>query len=373
MKYYVVAGEASGDLHASNLVKAIQTLDPDAAFKGLGGDKMKAAGVALLLHHKDIAFMGFAEVIQNLGVIRNALEQCERDIAAFKPDVLIAVDYPGFNLRMVKHAKRLDVKTVYYISPKLWAWNSARVETIKRYVDRVLLIFPFEAAFYAKHNYSNARYIGNPLLDALEDFQPSVDFRLRNGLTERPIVAVLPGSRKQEIAHCLPPMLACAKTFPDLQFVLAGMKHTNAFIENHALPANVKTVYDQTYDLLGHSTAALVTSGTATLETCLLNVPQVCAYRTSPLTYIIAKNLVNVKYISLVNLVADKPVIPELIQRNMTPQKLAIQLQRILPGGEAREAMLSCYNDVRATLHQRGASTNAAREILDLVTRGNAV
>lgn len=363
MKYYLVAGETSGDLHASNLVKAIRSLDANASFRGIGGDKMKAAGVDLLLHYKDISFMGFLEVIQNIGTIRKALNACEQDIASHQPDVFIPVDYPGFNLRMVKHAKTLGVKTSYYISPKLWAWRSSRVEIIKQHVDKVLLIFPFEEAFYKKHDYSNAEYVGNPLLDELKDFHATDDFSLRNGLTERSIVALLPGSRKQEIAHCLPPMLKSAKSFPDLQFVIAGMNHTKSFIEAHILPANVKIVYEQTYDLLAHSTAAIVTSGTATLETALLNVPQICAYKTSSLTYTIAKRVVKIPYISLVNLIADKPVIMELIQYEMTPLKLAGELREILPGGTRREKMLNDYEAVRRVLQKEGASLRAAQAV----------
>lgn len=368
MKYYLVAGEASGDLHASNLVKAIRSLDSKATFRGIGGDKMKEAGVELLLHYKDISFMGFLEVVQNLSVIRRALKACEQDIALHQPDVFIPVDYPGFNLRMVKHAKRLGLKTCYYISPKLWAWRSSRVEIIKRFVDKVLLIFPFEESFYKKHNYRNAIYVGNPLLDELKDFQPTHDFRLRNDLTERTIVALLPGSRKQEIAQCLPSMLASTKSFTDVQFVIAGMKHTRSFIESHALPANVKVVYDQTYDLLGHSTAAVVTSGTATLETALLNVPQVCAYRTSSLTYNIAKRVVKVPFISLVNLVANKKVIEELIQHDMTPQNISNTLKNLLPGGAKRAQMLTDYQTVRDALQTEGASLKAAQVIVEMLS-----
>ena len=371
MKYYVVAGEASGDLHASNLIKAIAQLDGNAVFKGLGGDRMQAAGMPLLLHYKDIAFMGIAEVLQNLGTIRKALRRCEADILQFKPDVLIAVDYPGFNLRMVKFAKQHGIKTVYYISPKLWAWRSSRVETIRKYVDKVILIFPFEESFYRKHRYTNVHYVGNPLLDELRDFQHTGTFRFNNGLTERPIVALLPGSRLQEINRCLPPMLECAALMPTYQFVIAGMKHTRPWIEKFGLQGNVKAVFDQTYDLLSHSDAALVTSGTATLEAALLNVPQVCAYRTSPITYLVAKQVVKVPYISLVNLVAGKPVIPELIQNDMQPQRLAEWLHYLLPGGAKRDAMLADYAAVRELLKGSGASQRAAKVTVDFVGVAN--
>ena len=372
MRYYIIAGEPSGDLHASNLVKAIRAVDPQAVFRGIGGDKMKGNGVDLLRHYNDIAFMGFAEEMQNIGVIRQAIKQTENDLVETKPDVLIAVDYPGFNLRMMKFAKQHDIKTVYYISPKLWAWRASRVETIKRYVDHVILIFPFEEAFYKKHGYANAHYVGNPLLDELKNFRHTDTFRLDNGLTERAIVALLPGSRKQEIEQCLPPMLETAAQFPTLQFVVAGMEHTRPWLHRFQNLGNVKTIFNQTYDLLAHSDAALVTSGTATLEAALLNVPQVCAYRTSSLTYWIGKRLVKVPYISLVNLIAEKPVVSELIQADMNTANLSAALRDILPGGARRETMLRDYEDVRNKLRGSGASDRAAKVITEFVGAFNA-
>jgi lipid-A-disaccharide synthase len=331
MKYYIIAGERSGDLHGSNLIKELRKKDPEAEIRGWGGDMMQEAGMDLVRHYQDMAFMGFAEVIKNLRKIFGYLGEAKADIANYKPDVVILVDYAGFNLRIAKFAKNKGLKVFYYISPKIWAWNQGRAHKIKKVVDRMFVIMPFEKEFYKRFDY-DVDYIGNPVSDSVTDHVPNPDFRTKNKLyNAKPIVAILPGSRAQEIENMLEVMLSVLPSFRDFQFVVAGVSTFGKdYYEQYNKDKNIKIVYDQTYDLLSHSVAALVTSGTATLETALFNVPQVVCYKTSKLSYTIGKLVIKVPYISLVNLIAGKQVVTELIQDDFTPKQVTAELKSIL-------------------------------------------
>ena len=331
MKYYIIAGERSGDLHGSNLIKELRKKDPDAEIRGWGGDMMQAAGMHLVRHYQDMAFMGFAEVIKNLRKIFGYLKEAKADIANYKPDVVILVDYAGFNMRIAKFAKSRGLKVFYYISPKIWAWNQGRAHKIKKVVDRMFVIMPFEKDFYKRFDY-DVDYIGNPVSDSVTDHVANPDFRLKNRLlNNKPIVAILPGSRAQEIENMLDVMLSVLPSFRDFQFVVAGVSTFGKdYYERYNKDKNIKIVYDQTYDLLSHSVAALVTSGTATLETALFNVPQVVCYKTSKISYTIGKMVIKVPYISLVNLIADKPIVTELIQDDFTGKQVTAELKSIL-------------------------------------------
>ncbi len=331
MKYYIVAGERSGDLHASNLIKQLRMRDPEAQIRGWGGDMMQEAGMELVQHYDQMAFMGFLEVAANLGKVLGFIKKCKADILNWQPDVVILVDYAGFNMRIARFAKARGLKVFYYISPKIWAWNQGRAKGIKKYVDRMFVIMPFEEDFYARFDYK-VDYVGNPVNDSVTDHVPSTDFRTRNKLyNNKPIIAILPGSRKQEIENMLHIMLHVLPSFRDYQFVVAGVSNfSTAYYEQYNKDPNIKIVYDQTYDLLAHATAALVTSGTATLETALFGVPQVVCYKTSAVSFAIAKMVIKVPYISLVNLIADKLVVAELIQDNFTPRQIILELKKIL-------------------------------------------
>ncbi|WP_162055724.1 lipid-A-disaccharide synthase [Pontibacter pamirensis] len=331
MKYYIIAGERSGDLHASNLIKQLRKQDPEAQIRGWGGDMMQQAGMDLVHHYQEMAFMGFAEVLKSLPKILGFLNECKADIKAYQPDVVILVDYAGFNMRIAKFARARGLKVYYYISPKIWAWNQGRVHKIKKVVDRMFVIMPFEEDFYARFDYK-VDYVGNPVNDSVTDHVRTPDFRTRNRLyNNKPIIAILPGSRKQEIEGMLHVMLSVLPSFRDYQFVVAGVSNfSKAYYEQYNKDPNIKVIYDQTYDLLAHAQAALVTSGTATLETALFGVPQVVCYRTSAISYSIAKMVIKVPYISLVNLIADKPVVTELIQDDFTPKKIIAELKNVL-------------------------------------------
>ncbi|SHK08960.1 lipid-A-disaccharide synthase [Epilithonimonas mollis] len=367
MKYYIVAGEASGDLHASNLMKALKQKDENAEFRFWGGDLMEKQSGTLVKHYRDLAFMGFLEVVQNLGTILNNIKFCKKDIQENKPDVLILVDYPGFNLRIAKFAKELGIKVVYYISPQLWAWKEGRVETIKKYVDEMLVILPFEKDFYRKHQV-DAHFVGHPLLDAIEGL-PLIDiqeFKKENNLNNKEIIALLPGSRKQEISKMLELMLSVRKDFKDYQFVIAGAPSLDKNFYEQFVDADVHFVSNRTYDLLRCSKAALVTSGTATLETALLNIPEVVCYKGSRISYEIGKRLIrNIKYISLVNLIMDKEVVTELIQNELNTKNLIQELNKIL-NTEKRTQVLTDYEVLRTKLGGSGASQNAAEIIVNL-------
>lgn len=365
MKYYIIAGEASGDLHGSNLMKAILKKDPNAEFRFWGGDLMQNVGGTLVKHYRDLAFMGFLEVLKNIKTILKNIKFCKQDIKNYLPDTLILIDYPGFNLRIAEYAKKLGIKVVYYISPQLWAWKEGRIKTIQNYVDEMLVILPFEKDFYQKHQY-NAHFVGHPLLDAISDLKEINigNFKKEHSLNDKPIIALLPGSRKQEVEKMLQTMLSVRSYFPEYQFVIAGAPSLPKSFYQNFVDDNVHFVSNKTYDLLRCSKAALVTSGTATLETALLNVPEVVCYRGSTISYEIGKRLVkNIKYISLVNLIMDKEVVKELIQHDLTTENLVKELRLIL--GENREEILSNYKILREKLGGSGASEKAAEIITD--------
>ncbi len=353
MKYFLIVGERSGDLHGSNLIKGILEHDPSANIQCWGGELMEEAGARLLHHYRDSAFMGFWEVVKNYGTIRRQMQECRQQILAFRPDVLILIDYAGFNLRMAAFARQHQIRTFYYISPKVWAWNQKRALKIKRVVDRMFCIFPFEVDFYRKFDYK-VDYVGNPLLDAIASFQPKPDFNAEHGLDERPIVAILPGSRVQEVKRMLPKMLSVRNQFPDYQFVVA--KVSNLSEELYATEvADVSFVTDASYDLLSVAYSALVTSGTATLETALFSVPEVVCYEAGGLTYAIAKQLVKVPFISLVNLIAEKEVVKELIQEEFNTERISRELKLTL-AGPSRQTMLNEYKRLQELIGQPGAS-----------------
>lgn len=372
MKYYIIAGEASGDLHASNLMKEIVKEDETAEFRFWGGDLMSAVGGQLVRHYKDLAFMGFLEVVKNLGTILKNIRFCKQDVLAYQTDVLILVDYPGFNLRIAKWAKKQGIKVFYYISPQIWAWHSSRVHGIKASVDKMFVILPFEKAFYKKYDYE-VDFVGHPLLDVTEHYEANPDFRTKNGLSEKPIIALFPGSRKQEISRMLAGMLEMVNHFPDYQFVVAGAPSQAISFYEPILAAatanNVSLVTQQSYDLLKHAVAALVTSGTATLETALFRVPQVVCYRGNSINYFLAKRLINVKYISLVNLIVDHPLVKELIQADFNVEELKTSLSNILEKKEAQN-LAKGYEDLVAQLGQSGASQRTAKQMVSYLQAG---
>jgi len=377
MKYYIIAGEASGDLHAANLIKAIKQRNAQAEFRAWGGDMMQQQGAQVVKHYRDLAFMGFLEVVQNLGTILSNIKFCKQDILAYRPDALILVDYPGFNLRIAKWAKQQGIKVIYYISPQLWAWNEARVESIKRSVDLMLVILPFEEEFYQKHNYK-VHFVGHPLLDAIEErgvrseegLESNAENKLGTGNRQLATILLLPGSRKQEISKMLPIMLSVVKHFPQYQFIVAGApSQPTDFYQNIIGANNVKVISGQTYNLLANAHAALVTSGTATLETALFNVPQVVCYKGSWASYQLAKRLIKVKYISLVNLILDKPAVIELIQDELTEENLVKELKNIVAESAIRQAMLADFIALKTKLGGIGASARAAGTIIDFMKK----
>jgi len=365
MKYYIIAGERSGDLHGSNLIKAILQKDANAQIRAWGGDMMQEAGATLVKHYKDIAFMGFAEVIKNLPTILGLLSFCKKDIQAYQPDVVILIDYAGFNMRVAKFVKSIGIKTFYYISPKVWAWNQSRALNIKKFVDRMFVIFPFEKDFFKKYDYE-VDYVGNPLFDAIADFQPKPNFRKEARVGQKPIIALLPGSRHQEVAKILPMMVAQAYNFPDYQFVIAGV--SNLPKELYARWQSIfpiKVVYDDAYNLLSVADAALVTSGTATLETALLKTPLIVVYKTDILFYTLAKFFVKLTYISLVNIILNKLAIPELIQEKFTVKHIESEIQQLFDDQqEARKKQLSDFITLQKLIGDKGASDRIAKKII---------
>lgn len=366
MKYYVIAGEASGDLHASNLLRELKRLDPQAEIRGWGGDLMQAEGMTLVKHYRDLAFMGFAEVIMNLRTILQNISSCKEDIARYNPDVVILIDYPGFNLRIAPFAKELGIKVCYYISPQIWAWKQSRVHKIVASTDCILTILPFEKEFYEKFGYGQTiHFVGHPLLDAVHERldAPAV---VEDG---RLIIALLPGSRRQEVLAKLPIMLKAAQAFPDYRFVVAGAPSLPTGFYNELMHSTkAELVQNKTYGLLRQAHAALVTSGTATLETALFNVPQVVCYKANAISYQIARRLIQVKYISLVNLVMDKVAVKELIQQELTATNLIAELNRIVQGGDKRDQVLQDYALLRKALGGKGASEKAAQLIYTIHT-----
>ena len=362
MKYYIIAGEASGDLHGSNLIRAIRAIDPEATVRSWGGDRMQEAGATLVKHIRETAFMGFLEVASNLHEISRNIKLCKSDIQSFQPDALIFIDYSGFNLRIAKWAKPKGFKTHYYISPQLWASRANRIEKIKRHIDHMYVILPFEKEFYAKHGYE-VSFVGHPLLDAIEDM-PMTDsraFREQYGLDpHKKIIALLPGSRKQEIAKMLPVMAQMVQRFTNYQFVLAAAPNMEEkMYEKFCAGNSIPKVQNNTYGLLAQAHAALVTSGTATLETALFKVPQVVCYKGNWISYQIAKKLITLEYISLVNLIMDEPVVKELIQGQFRIDTLETELSQILDG-PARELQKTAYNLLEGRLGSSGASKRAA-------------
>lgn len=377
MKYYLIAGEASGDLHASNLMRALQQEDASAEFRFFGGDLMASCGGTLVKHYRDMAYMGFIPVLMNLDKVLANMRLCKQDIAAFRPDVVILIDYPGFNLKIAKYVKRRlgGIPVYYYISPKIWAWKEWRVKSIRRYVDRLYSILPFEVSFYAKHDYT-VEYVGNPTVDELavrpyadESFE---DFTAECGLGKKPIIALLAGSRVAEINHNLPLMIEAAKTFHDYQLVIAGAPGISPDqYAPYLQDRSVNVVWGKTYRLLQQSRAALVTSGTATLETALLRVPQVVCYRLGggKLFYKTFEKILKVPYVSLVNLIADSPVVCELLGYRATPENLRRELTSLFEEN-TRKKMLAGYDLVAERLGAPGAPKNAARSMVaDLRTR----
>ena len=366
MKYYLIAGEASGDLHGANLMRALQQIDSEAEFRFWGGDRMEAVGGKLIKHYRDLAFMGFWEVVTNLRTILRNIDFCKRDITQFQPDALIFIDYPGFNMRIAKWAKQRGIPTHYYISPQIWAWKENRIKAIKRDVDAMYVILPFEKDFYeGKHQYP-VHFIGHPLLDAIvarKEVSEDV-FKQENGLDERPIIALLPGSRKQEIAKMLSVMLSVVGSYHQYQFVIAGAPSQEYdFYKQFIKEENVHFVTGKTYDLLSHAHAALVTSGTATLETALFNVPEVVCYRGNWISYQIAKRVISLKYISLVNLIMDAPIVTELIQGELNTKNLKTELEKLL-NPEHRAKLLKDYKTLREKLGNEGASERTASLIV---------
>lgn len=367
MKYYIIAGEASGDLHGSNLIKALFKIDPNAKIRCWGGDLMEEAGGELVKHYKKMAFMGFIEVLLNLGAIFKNINYCKQDISKFDPDVVVLIDYSGFNLRIAKWAKEASFKTNYYISPQIWASRENRIEKIKRDIDAMYVILPFEKEFYEKKHGFTVHFVGHPLLDAISNRPPlnEFDFRSRYQLDPiKPIIALLPGSRKQEVQKMLSVMLSVTSDFPEHEFVIAGAPSLDKdFYVPFLKGKNVKFIQGKTYDLLSIATAALVTSGTATLETALFKVPQVVCYKANWISFQIAKRIITLDYISLVNLIMKKEVVKELIQGDLTKDKLNKELTLIL-SGEKREMQLKSYTELNAKLGGSGASRKAASLIL---------
>jgi len=374
MQYYIIAGEASGDLHGSNLIKELRKLDTAANIRCWGGDKMEAAGAKLVKHYRDLAFMGFVEVIKNLRTIFRNIDFCKKDIAEHTPDVLILIDYPGFNLRIAKWAKQQGIKVVYYISPQVWAWKENRVKGIKENVDKMLVILPFEKDFYKKWDYE-VEYVGHPLVEVVDSWLLTADSNkhliTNNDQPTTNIIALLPGSRQQEILKKLPIMLQVAKHFPDYQFVVAKAPGLDENFYNGLLApySNVSSVVNKTYELLSQSKAALVTSGTATLETALFAVPEVICYKGNALSYQIAKRLIKIKFIGLVNLIMDKEVVKELIQDELTVANLTKELTALLTSEKKQQQLATDYAALKKLLSQGGhASANAAKSIYHYLT-----
>jgi lipid-A-disaccharide synthase len=363
MKYYIISGEASGDLHGSNLIKQLHLLDATADIRCWGGDLMQAAGATLIKHYRDLAFMGFAEVIMNLRTILNNIQFCKKDIESFQPDVLVLVDYPGFNLRIAEWAKQKGLKVVYYIAPQVWAWKENRVKKMKLCIDKMLCILPFEKNYFKTKWNWDVEYVGHPLVEVIEESRKS---KIESRELQKNIVALLPGSRKQEISKKLPVMLEVSKSFPSYQFIVAKAPgQEDGFYEPFLAPySNVGSVRNDTYHLLQQSKAAVVTSGTATLETALFAVPEVVCYKGSNISYQIAKRLIKVKYISLVNLIMDKLVVTELIQAEMTSRNIVKELNKLLHDEAHQQQLQKDYAGLKKILSAGGnASAKAAEHI----------
>lgn len=364
-----MAGEASGDLHGANLMKALKERDHQAEFRYFGGDLMKAEGGTIVKHIADMAFMGFIEVAANLSTILKNLRFCKEDISGWRPDVLVLIDFPGFNLKIAEFAKKNGLLVCYYISPKVWAWNQKRVLKIKRIVDHLFCILPFEVDFYKKWG-MEVDYVGNPLLDAIDAFKPDENFLKTNLPEEKKIIALLPGSRKQEISRLLPEMIGVTEKFPDYQFVIAGAPGFNrGYYEQFLNQKNTPVLFNVTYDLLSHAEAAIVASGTATLETALFNVPQVLVYKGHPISIGIARAVIRIKAIGLVNLIMDNAIVKELIQKDCTPENIAAELDNILNNKSYRENMLANYDKLDKKMGKPGASGKTAELIIKYASK----
>ena len=377
MKYYLIVGEASGDLHASRLMQSLMQYDPEAEFRFFGGDLMAKVGGTRVKHYRELAYMGFVPVLLHLPTIFKNMKMCKEDIMRWKPDAVILVDYPGFNLSIAKFVKKnTSIPVYYYISPKIWAWKEWRIKAIKRDIKEMFSILPFEVAFYEKKHHYKINYVGNPTAEEVDNFlhvysESKDEFCQRNGLSSKPIIAILAGSRKQEIKDNLPSMLEAARHFEDYQMVVAAAPSiTESYYKRFLENSEAKMVKTQTYELLAHATVALVTSGTATLETALLNVPQVVCYET-PVPKLIRfafKHIIKVRFISLVNLIADKEIVQEFLADRFSIRNIANELYRILPGQPSRERMLADYQLVRERLGNEVAPDNAARIMVEKLT-----
>lgn len=362
-KIYIISGERSGDLHASNLVSALLGIQPDLQFRGMGGSYSKKAGVELSVDYSEVALMGFLEVVLGFRKVLKYLKLVKKDLLSFKPDAIILVDYGGFNMKIAAFAKENNIPVHYYIPPKVWAWNQKRALKLKAFTDHIYSILPFEVEFFEKYDLK-VNYVGNPLFDEIEKFTPHQFFFQKNDLNYQPIIALLPGSRKQEINAMLDKMVELVKVFPNAQFVIAGVGDLGKSIYQRGIDTGIKVIFDQTYDLLSHAVAAVVTSGTATLETAIFRVPQVVVYKTSSISYAIAKNLIRVPFISLPNLVAEELVVKELIQNDFSVQNLHSELQQILTNQVYKGQMLQGYDKIKEKLGNESASENAAKLIL---------
>lgn len=378
MRYFIIAGEASGDLHASNLMRELRKADPQAEFCFLGGDLMQAQGGRMVKHYRQMAFMGIVAVLKNAKTVLQNLSDCKKAIVDFKPDVLILVDYPSFNLRIARFVKEsLDVKIYYYISPKIWAWKQFRIRQIRRYVDKMFTIFPFETAFYAIHGYQ-VEYVGNPTVDSVctrpNQQQTFTDFCTENNLSQKPIIAVLAGSRKQEILGCLPRMIEAGLRFPDYQVVIAGAPGIDAELYDRILKKKqVSVVFGKTYELLQQAQAAVVNSGTATLETALVGTPEVVVYHVpcGRFGYLVKEIVVRTKFVSLVNIVAEKQVVKELLAHLFTVDNIVAELENILNNKDYREAMLTDFLLMKKTLGEPSAAERTAKKMVDSLLANN--
>lgn len=367
MKYYLIAGEASGDLHGANLMREIAMRDVHAEFRIWGGDAMSKLGGTPVRHIRDLAIMGFVEVVVHMHTVLGNIRFCKQDILQFKPDVVVGIDYPGFNFKIESWAHNKGFRTVHYISPNLWAWKAGRIKKMRRVEDLLCYILPFEKQFFAKHNMPQAKYVGHPLLDAIQFFRPVESEESES----RPMIALLPGSRRQELINSMPLMIRLAIQHPEYRFVVAGMSLLGAEKYHRMIPegSNIEVVYDQTYQVLSRAFAAIVCSGTATLETALFNVPQVVCYRANPISIAIAKSIVSrrIKFISLVNLIADAPIVTELIQQDFNLPRLESEFNRITKDSVNRQRMQSQYAEMRKILGDGGASARTAQAIIELV------
>ncbi len=368
MKYYLIAGERSGDLHGANLLKRLKQRDINAEFRGIGGDLMQNEGLQVVIPYTKMAFMGFWEVLINLTTITKYLKSTKKDITEYRPDVLILIDYPGFNMRMAKFASAEGLKVYYYISPKIWAWNTKRAYKIKKWVDKVFTILPFETDFY-KNFGVEVDYVGNPVMDAVKNYKYDQDFSKANGIDPSKTISVLPGSRRQEVLSFTAQIVEIAKAMPQYDFTVSKVDNLpDELYSSLSHIDNIKLIKRATYDLVINSRAAIVTSGTATLETAILNVPQVVCYKTSPLSYFIAKRLIKVPYISLVNLIMDREVVKELIQDDLNTSNLKLELEQIISNAQQRTKMLSEYDELRTVLGDADVSALAADKMYAYLT-----